>query len=42
MNASELLDVDMDQLAGSIALVALRRLLPKSTELAHPDPGQDP
>jgi hypothetical protein len=41
MDAPELLDVDVDQLAGPRALVALRGLAPQPAELAHPDPGQD-
>src|ERR671929_200054 len=42
LDAPELLDVDVDQLAGMAALVAvgrLGRLEPR--ELAQPDPGQD-
>jgi hypothetical protein len=38
---AELLDVDVDQLAGPVALVALWRLDPDPAELAHPDPGED-
>jgi hypothetical protein len=41
LDAPELLDVDVDQLAGPRALVALRGLAPQPAELAHPDPGQD-
>jgi hypothetical protein len=41
LDAPELLDVDVDQLAGPLALVALRGLAPQPAELAHPDPGQD-
>jgi hypothetical protein len=33
---TELLDADVDQLTGSLALVALRGLEPKPAELAHP------
>src|SRR5688572_8708788 len=40
-NAPELLDVDVDELARTLALVALGRLEPESAEAAHPDPGQD-
>jgi hypothetical protein len=41
VDASELLDVDVDELAGSSALVALRGLQAEPAELAHPDPRQD-
>jgi hypothetical protein len=41
LDAPELLDVDVDQLAGPRTLVALRGLAPQPAELAHPDPGQD-
>src|SRR5438309_983144 len=41
-DAPELLDVDMDQLARSLALVALSGLKTKAPELAHPDPREDP
>src|SRR5215217_4988842 len=41
-DAPEFLDVDVDQLARSGALVALDRLQAEAAELAHPDPGQDP
>ena len=41
-DAPEFLDVDVDQLARSGALVALDRLESEAAELAHPDPGQDP
>jgi hypothetical protein len=40
-NAAELLDVDVDQLTGALALVALSGLEPEPAELAHSDPGQD-
>jgi hypothetical protein len=42
LDAPELLDVDVDQLAGAGALIAQRRLEPQPPELAHPEPGQDP
>jgi hypothetical protein len=42
MDASELLDVDVDQLARPLSLIALRGLQPEPSQLAHPDPGQDP
>jgi hypothetical protein len=42
LDAAELLDVDVHELAGTLALVAARRLEPEPAELAHPDPGQDP
>jgi hypothetical protein len=42
VNTTELLDVDVDQLAGTLPLVAARRFEPKPAELAHPDPRQDP
>src|SRR5919109_4149213 len=38
---SELLDVDVDELARLLAFIALRGLGAEPTELAHPDPGQD-
>ena len=38
---AELLDVDVHQLAGPRALVALSRLEAEPPEPAHPDPGQD-
>jgi hypothetical protein len=41
VDAPELLDVDVEQLAQPRALVALRGLQPQPRELAHPDPGQD-
>src|ERR1700740_2555498 len=41
LDASQLLDVDVDQLAGALALVAPCGLEPQSSELAHPDPGKD-
>src|SRR3954453_21599941 len=42
VDASELLDVDVEQLARPGALVALGGLQPEASELAHPDPRQDP
>ncbi len=39
---SELFDVDVDQFAWALTLVALRGLRAKTPELAHPEPGQDP
>jgi hypothetical protein len=38
----QLLDIDVEQLAGTAALIAPRRLEPEAAELAQPDPGQDP
>src|ERR1700733_8288108 len=37
-----LLDVDVDQLARPLALIAPSRFETEPAELAHPDPGQDP
>jgi hypothetical protein len=42
LDASELLDVDVDQLARPLALIALRGLHPQPAQPTHPDPGQDP
>jgi hypothetical protein len=42
LDAAKLFDVDVDQLAGSLALKALGRLEPQTPELAHPNSGQDP
>jgi hypothetical protein len=42
LDASELLDVDVDQLTGASSFVALPRLEAEPAELAHPDSGQDP
>ena len=42
LDPSELLDVDVQELAGTLALVALRGLQAEPAELAHPDPSQDP
>ena len=41
VNAPELLDIDMDQLARTLAFVSLGRLQAEPAETAHPDPGQD-
>jgi hypothetical protein len=41
MDPAELLDVDMDELAGALALVALAGLEPNPAELAQTEPGQD-
>src|SRR3954469_14495208 len=41
VNAPELLDIDMDQFAGSRALVALGGLKAQPPEPAHPDARQD-
>src|SRR6476660_1777267 len=41
-DASEFLDVDVDQLAWSSSLVALRGLESQATQPAHPRSGQDP
>jgi hypothetical protein len=41
-DASELLDVDVEQLAWASSLVVLCGLHAEPAELAHPDPGQDP
>jgi hypothetical protein len=42
LDATELLDVDMDQLTRHLAFVAHSGLEPETTELAHPDLRQDP
>jgi hypothetical protein len=42
LDTPELLDVNVQQLAGAGAFVALGRLEPESAELAQPDPRQDP
>jgi hypothetical protein len=42
VDPAELLHVDVDQLAGPLALVTLWRLEPDPAELAHPNPRQDP
>src|SRR5947209_4029537 len=42
VNPAELLDVDVDQLSGTLTLVAPGRLHPEPAELAHPDPREDP
>src|SRR3989442_372726 len=41
LDASELLDIDVDQLAGSLALVAPGWLETQASEPAHPDPRED-
>jgi hypothetical protein len=41
LDAAQLLDVDVDQLAGALAFVATGRLEAQPAELAHPDAGQD-
>jgi hypothetical protein len=42
LDPGELLDVDVDKLAGPRPLVADRLLEAEPAEFAHPDPGQDP
>ena len=42
LDPSQALDVDVDQLAGSLALLAHRGLEAEASELAHPDSRQDP
>src|SRR5829696_9682289 len=42
LDAAQLLDVDVDQLAGALTLIAAGRLQAQATELARPDPGADP
>src|SRR4051812_12034418 len=42
VDAAELLDVDVNQLAGPGSLVAHRGLQAEPAELAHPDSGEDP
>jgi hypothetical protein len=41
-DAAQLLDVDVDELAGTGALVAESGLETEPTQAAQPDPGQDP
>ena len=41
-DAPELLDVDVDQLARALALIALGGLKAQAPESAHPDPLKDP
>jgi hypothetical protein len=41
LDAPELLDVDVNELAWALALVALGGLQPEPAEPAHPDPGQN-
>lgn len=38
---AEFLDVDVNELAGTLALVALNGLQAEPAEAPHPDPGQD-
>jgi hypothetical protein len=42
MDAPEFLDVDVDQLTRALAFVAHCWFQADPSELAHPDPGQDP
>src|SRR3954471_21777286 len=42
LDAPELLDVNVDQFAGPLALIALSGLETQASELAHPDPREDP
>jgi hypothetical protein len=42
VDAPELFDIDVHELAGPLALIALGRLQAQSSQPAHPDPGQDP
>jgi hypothetical protein len=42
LDAAELLDVDVDQLAGDLAFVTLRGLQTQPAEPAHPDLREDP
>ena len=42
LDASELFDVDVDELARALALVALGRLESQPAKAAHPDPREDP
>ena len=42
LDPAELLDVDVDQLAGPLALVAAGGLEPKQAQPPQPDPGEDP
>jgi hypothetical protein len=42
MDATKLLDVDVDQLARDLALAALRWLQPEPSEAANADPREDP
>jgi hypothetical protein len=42
VDAAQLLDVDVDQLPGDRAFIALGRLEPETSQPAHPDPRQDP
>jgi hypothetical protein len=42
MDASELLDIDVDQFARDLALIALGGLQSEPAQLAHADPREDP
>src|SRR6185312_10365773 len=42
LDASELLHVDVQELAGALALVALGRLETQPAQATHPDPREDP
>jgi hypothetical protein len=42
VDPSELFDVDVDQFARPLSLVAHRGLEPQPPELAHPDLGENP
>jgi hypothetical protein len=42
LDAPELFDVDVDQLARPLTLIALGRLEPEAAQTAHPDPREDP
>ena len=42
LDPAEFLDVDVDQLTRTSSLVALGWLQPDASELAHPDPSEDP
>jgi hypothetical protein len=42
VDATEFLDINVQQFAGASSLVALHRLKAKPAELAHPNPSQDP
>jgi len=42
LDPPELLDIDVDQLPGTLALVALGGLQPQPAEFAYPDLSQDP
>ena len=42
LDSAELLDVDVDELAGAGALVAAGRLEPQPSQAPKPHPGEDP